>query len=480
MSQNKSVCLTIADVDDGEKPFSSRFMTPLLMGAALNPINSSLIALALVPIANDLGIPVGRTAILISCLYLTSAVAQPTLGRVAEEIGPRRVFLGGLLVVLAGGLVGSTAGGLTSLVVARVLMGLGTSAGYPSAMLAIRRRAAALGLAEPPGRVLGGLAVTSAITLAIGPTLGGLIVDSLGWRATFLINLPVSMVAFVAALLWIPKDLDHASAGHTGRGFVTRLDLPGVIVFGATTTTLLVFLADLPTTRWLLLAASVTGACVLVLVELRVDDPLIDVRLLASNGLLTRTYVRYALTLLGIYVMLYGFPQWMVGARGISSFHAGLALIPMGAISAVTARYVSKRRTVTPVLLASAVFMIVGALGLTLLDRNSRLIAIVCVTGLFGLVAGLGNVSNQMALYRAAPAEKIGTAAGLLRTYGYMGSILAATITGFVFRRRVSDRGLHLTALILIVVGVIVLLMTVFDHQLRQSDTVSAERVGRA
>ena len=69
--------------------FGWRFVTPLFMGSALNPVNSSLIATALVPIAAAMGVSVGRTAVLVSALYLASSIAQPTAGKLAEEFGPR-------------------------------------------------------------------------------------------------------------------------------------------------------------------------------------------------------------------------------------------------------------------------------------------------------------------------------------------------------------------------------------------------------
>jgi MFS family permease len=158
--------------------FPWRFVTPLYMGSALNPINSSLIATALVPIAAAVHVSVGRTAVLVSALYLASAIAQPTGGKLAEEFGPRRVFLAGILTVLAGGLVGGFGQDLTTLVVARVLIGVGTSAGYPSAMLLIRRRADAAGLGAPPGSVLGGLMIAGAATAAVGLPIGGVLVDA--------------------------------------------------------------------------------------------------------------------------------------------------------------------------------------------------------------------------------------------------------------------------------------------------------------
>jgi Major Facilitator Superfamily len=86
-----------------ERPFSWRFTAPLSIGSALNPINSSLLATALVPIAHGLGVSIGQTAALVTALYLASAIAQPTAGKAAEVFGPRRVFLAGIGLVMVGG-----------------------------------------------------------------------------------------------------------------------------------------------------------------------------------------------------------------------------------------------------------------------------------------------------------------------------------------------------------------------------------------
>ena len=169
------------------------------MGSALNPINSSIIATALVPIAADLHVSVGATAVLVSSLYLASAVAQPTAGKLAEVLGPRRIFLSGIVLVLLGGLVGGLGQNLAMLTVARVLVGIGTSAAFPCAMVLIRRRAEEAGLDAPPGGVLGGIAIAGMATAAVGPPIGGLLVGAAGWRWAFLINIPVTAIALAMA-----------------------------------------------------------------------------------------------------------------------------------------------------------------------------------------------------------------------------------------------------------------------------------------
>ena len=97
---------TDAGEADASNPFGARFVAPLALGATLNPINSTMIATALVPIAGDLGAGPAQVAWLIAGLYLASAVAQPTMGRIADLIGPRRVYVGALFLVALAGVLG--------------------------------------------------------------------------------------------------------------------------------------------------------------------------------------------------------------------------------------------------------------------------------------------------------------------------------------------------------------------------------------
>ncbi|MFE4331599.1 MFS transporter [Streptomyces sp. NPDC056831] len=450
-------------------PFGPRFVAPLYLGASLNPVNSSIIATALVAIAAALHIPVGDTAILISCLYLTSALAQPAAGRLAEEFGPRRVFITGIVLVLVAGIVGSLAHSLAALIVTRVLIGAGTSAGYPSAMLLIRRRAQHAGHEAPPRRVLGGLAITGAATVAVGPAIGGLLVGWFGWRTAFWINIPVATVALVSALVGLAPDPAPVRPGPR-RTLASRIDLLGMLGFGGSLTALMVFLSALPRLNWPALAAALVLAAILICWELRAGRPFLDVRLLASNGALTRTYARNGLTLMGTYVILYGLTQWLEVARGLSAYQAGLALLPMGVLTAVTARVASQQTGVRLPLIACAVLLLVGAVAVLFVGSGTPMAAVITVSALFGLTSGAGTVANQTVLYREAPAETVGTASGLLRTFGYVGSIASAAITGTAFHSGVDDSGLHLIAWVLVVIAALVLVVTVFDRRLSKAD----------
>jgi MFS family permease len=445
-------------------PFAWRFTSPLYLGAALNPINSSLIATGLVPIALSLGVPVGQTSILVASLYLACAIAQPTAGKLSEELGPRRIFLGGIVLVMVGGLVGGVGNSITVLVVARVLIGVGTSAGYPAAMVLIRRRAESAGLDAPPGGVLGGIAIAGTVTAAIGPPLGGVLIDATSWRAAFLVNLPVGLIALAMAACWVPRDrpIGKVTVAEVAR----RVDVTGVALFACAMSALLVFLLDLPGAEWAFLAASAVLFAALVAWELRASAPFIDVRLLVSNLPLTLTYIRGGLALLGIYTILYGITQWLEAAHGYSAQGAGLLILPMGALAAVISRPIASRNLVRGPLIVGSVTALFGSAGVLLLTTASPAIAIVGVTLLFGVTTGTVSVCNQTALYLQAPKELVGTAAGIYRTFGYIGSIASATITGIFFHAQVDDHGLHQIALILIGVSALVLAMVLLDRRL--------------
>jgi nicotinamidase-related amidase/MFS family permease len=453
--------------DRRSEAFSWRFVTPLFMSCSLNPVNSSLIATALVPIAHAMSVSVGQTAVLVSALYLASSIAQPTAGKLAEELGPRRVFIAGIVLVLIGGIVGGVGQDLATLTVARVLIGIGTSAGYPAAMVIIRRRATWAGMSEPPGGVLGGIAIAGTVTIAVGPPIGGVLVAAFSWRAAFLINIPITVIALLLTTAWVPKDPPFER--RPLREIASRIDVTGIALFGGTMTALLVFLLSLPAPDWIPLGIAVILSAVLVAWELRAATPFLDVRLLVSNLALTRTYLRGALTLLAFYTVLYGITQWLEAAHGLSPQQAGLALLPMGIVAAIVSRPLSSRNLVRGPLIVGAAALVAASVLVTLLTSSTPVPAIIAVTLLFAVTLGTTTVGNQTALYAQAPAEQVGTAAGLFRTFSYVGSIASSTITGIVFRHDVTDSGLHLIAAILAGTSIVVLALTVLDRTLRTS-----------
>jgi predicted MFS family arabinose efflux permease len=450
----------------GSSPFPWRFTAPLFVGSALNPINSSLIATALVPIAAAVHVSVGQTAALVSALYLAAAIAQPTAGKLAEVFGPRRIFLAGIVGVLAGGLVGGFARTLLVLVVSRVLIGVGTSCAYPTAMLLIRRRATQAGLAKPPGGVLGGLQIAGVATASLGLPLGGVLVQFAGWRSVFFINVPVALIALVATLRWIPRD--EPAPRQSARQVLTALDVTGIAGFALAMTGLLLFLSALPRLNWLLLGLTIALWAAELAWELRAEKPFFDLRLLARNAALTRTYLRYFLVMLCSYVVLYGISEWVEASRGYSELDTGLLLLPMTVVSGLVITPIARRNLIRGPILWCAVSCLAGGVAALFLPGGSWLAVIIVVTLLLGFAQGAAS-SNQLALYGQAPPEVLGTASGLMRSFGYFGSIASSAVTGIVFRSQVSDSGVTVIACIMIGASVILLALSALDRTLRRT-----------
>ncbi|MEU7581264.1 MFS transporter [Streptomyces sp. NPDC041068] len=480
-------------VAGGRAGFGARLTAPLLLGSLLNPLNTTMISTGLVAIGHDFGVGPADTAWLVSVLYLASAVAQPVLGRLADGIGPRRVFLAGLVVVAASGLVGALAPGFGWLLVSRLLLGIGTSAAYPAAMAVLRDEATRLGR-PTPRTVLGRLSFAALGSAAIGPTLGGLLVAAAGWRGIFAVNVPVAIVAYASALLWIPKDVprdevaerdgpgrsradgSRADRSRAGKGSSGGLDPLGILLFSGALSCLVVFLLDLRDPMWWLLAPVVVLAAVLTWWQLRHPRPFIDLRMLGANHALARTYLRHGLSYLVVYCVMYGFTQWLEESRGLSSLDTGLVMLPMSLAALVCSLLGARTKGIRGPLTVAAVLLAAGG-ALLLFTTGSTPLAVLLLTGAcFGIPQGLIGTGNQAAVQQFAPADAIGSAAGLQRTAQYVGAITASGLISLAYGRRADDAGLHLMAGVGAVLAVALVVLTVTDRALRTGGKTSQER----
>jgi MFS family permease len=254
--------------------FGFRYIAPLALGATLNPINSTMISTAIVPIADSLHASIAEAGWLIAVLYLTSAIAQPTMGRLVDLFGPRRIFLISLFLVAAAGVFGRLASSLTALVMVRVLLGIGTSAAYPAAMRIFRVQADRIG-SKPPRVAMGVLSMAAVSTTAVGPLMGGVLTSTFGWHSIFTVNVPEALLTVLLVLLWIPKDQPRAAGSAR---LMEELDLTGIGLFTIFLLSLMAFLMNLKNQPlWLALLVAAACGAALVVHSLRRRQPFIDV-----------------------------------------------------------------------------------------------------------------------------------------------------------------------------------------------------------
>ncbi|MFF9347113.1 MFS transporter [Streptomyces sp. NPDC014734] len=445
--------------------FDRRLLPPMMLGSVLNPINSTIIAVTLVPIGAALGAPPAQTAWLVSALYLATALGQPVLGRLIDIFGPRRLFLVSTGLVGVAGVVGTLAPNLAVLIASRVLLGFGTCAGYPAAMALLRSEARRTGQDSPAG-VLTALAVANQTIAVIGPLLGGLLIGLGGWRATFALNVPLAVVAVVLGLLRLPGE-GGSTARSPERGRIAAgLDLPGMALFAAVLLSLLLFLMNPHLRDWYLLVIAVAASAAFAVRELRAATPFIDLRVLGGNAPLLATYGRALVAYVVAYSFLYGFTQWTEEGFGLSPFRAGLVQIPMFLVAIGVSIVSGRRKGVRGKLLGGALGQMAGCAVMLTITEDSSVWALVLVALVFGLPQGLNNLALQNSVYFQADPERTASSAGLLRTFAYVGSMVASSTAAASFGQRADTGGMHHLAWIMLGAGVLYLLLTLFDRAL--------------
>lgn len=461
---------------DSEQAFDPRLMAPLVVGAILNPLNSSIIAVSLVPIGQAFGAPTSQTAWLVSALYLATAIGQPVAGRLIDRHGPRPVYIAGSALVGIAGIVGALAPSLGVLVAARVLLGFGTCAGYPAAMYLIRSEAQRTGRGSP-APVLTALAISTQTTAVIGPTLGGLLIGVGGWRTTLAVNIPLALGGLVLGMLRLPRTSATQREAHARQAGGS--DALGIALFAAMLTSLLLFLMKPQVDALYLLLISAASAACFATRELRVaGQPFIDLRILRGNTPLLATYGRAMLSAVITYCFVFGFTQWMMDDRGLSASTAGLVLLPMFATGIAVSAVSGRRPHVRGKLIVGGGAQLVACTLLLLLRDGSPIWLLVVITLIVGLPQGLNSLANQNALYHQADLGRIGSSAGLLRTFSYVGAITASAAGGAFFGHAPDTTGLHHLALFMFLVAAAFLALTTLDRSLAQVGRASSPEAG--
>lgn len=441
---------------------TARNLVPLLLGLTLNPINSSIIATALVPIGDAFHANAAQTAWLIAALYLATSVGQPLMGRLADIYGAVPIFYAGAVLTTIAGIGGALSPALDALIGWRIVLGLGTSAAYPAAMILLRRFAADDGGRLRPG-ALSAVTIAGQVSIVVGPTIGGLLVLYAGWRATIVAVVPVALLAVVLGVLWLPRGTTPRGAA---RGSISDIDFPGIVTFAAGLTLLLVTLLHPRAVSPYVVGAMALCLALWFAIEWRSRVPFIDLRMLARNGRLVAVYARYIGIYTIFYSVFYGFPQWLEQAHHASPAQAGLLMLPTSLVAIACAMYGSRLRPKTA-LLVGCIGALGGAVFLTALHAQSTAYAILAASAVLGIPNGMNPVSEQATLALHAHVEYMGVASGLLRTAGYIGAMLASSLIAIAFAGGAGDNALHALAVVLIVLAALLVL-------------VSAVRVARA
>jgi hypothetical protein len=242
-------------------------------------------------------------------------------------------------------------------------------------------------------------------------------------------------------------------------------------LFAAMLTSLLLFLMNLHLRYWYLLVIAAAAGTAFAVRELRAATPFIDLRVLGGNTPLLATYGRALVAYVVAYAFLYGFTQWTEEGHGLTPFHAGLVQIPMFLLAIGASIITGRRKSVRGKLLVGAAGQIVACLLMLTLTGKSPLWMLLLVALVFGVPQGLNTLALQNSVYFQADPERTASSAGLLRTFAYIGSMIASSATAASFGQRADTGGMHRLAWVMLGAGVLYLLLTVFDRTLGRAAT---------
>ncbi|MDQ0199916.1 MFS transporter [Neobacillus ginsengisoli] len=441
--------------------FNQKLVAPMVLGSILNPINSSIISVALIPIGQAFGVPPSQTAWLVSALYLATAIGQPVVGKLIDIFGPRLLFLIATSLVGISSLIAIFAPNFWWLVVARALLGFGTCAGYPASMYLIRSEAERTG-EESPMSILTLLAIANQTIAVVGPTLGGILIEVGGWQSTFIVNIPLSLACVFLGYSRFPR----ISGDSVGADRISSIDVIGIPLFGITLITALLFLMSPSWHNVYLVIISIITGIVFTVFELKLINPFIDLRVLAGNIPLILTYARGLLSATLSYSILYGYTQWLEKGRGLSPSNAGLLLLPMFLTSIIISKTTGKNPEIRRKLIVGSIVQFITMALLLFANHSSSIVYLVVIAILFGIPQGILNLANQNAIYFQASSKQMGASAGLLRTFMYMGAMLASAANGLFLKSDAITNGLHHLAIFCLVIGLILIIITLLDRSL--------------
>jgi EmrB/QacA subfamily drug resistance transporter len=398
-------------------------MSLLLVGMDVTIVN-----VALPSIRSDLNVSLSGLQWTIDAYILVLASLLMLSGSTADRLGRRRTFQTGLVVFTAGSLLCSLAPGLGWLIAFRMVQAVGASMLNPVAMSIItniftepRERARAIGVW---GGVVG-------ISLGLGPVVGGVLIETVGWRSIFWINIPIGMAAIALTARFVPE-----SRAPRAR----RVDAVGQMLVIVALASLTYAIIEAPQAGWTspttlgLFALFVVAIGMLLAYEPRRVDPLLELRFFRSAPFSGATVI--AISAFGAFSgFLFLNTLYLQDVRGLSALQAGLCTLPLALMTLIFAplsgRILASRGPRIPLLAAGAA-MCAGGLMLVGLDADTSLGWMLASYFVFGLGFGLVNAPITNTALSGMPRSQAGVAAAVASTSRQVGAALGVAVVGSV------------------------------------------------
>jgi EmrB/QacA subfamily drug resistance transporter len=405
-------------------------LAAVLLGSIMGPIDASVVYIAMPAIAHVFGVDPATVGWVSMAYLLVLGSFLLSFGRLGDMFGFKRLFLIGLLFFVVTSALCGFAPSLGLLISLRVLQASG--AGLTMAM-----SPAIITATFPPqerGRALGMNGMVMALGLAIGPSLGGLLVDTLGWRAIFYINVPIG----VAAYLWCRRILPDVRSEKR-----QLFDWPGALLAFCGLGALLLFVSQGKAAGWswsilLLGFAALILLSIFVVVEKRSEEPMLDLGLFQSR-VFSAGIGATLLNFMTQYVIVFLTPFFLQQVMGYSAGRAGTIMTAfplMVLVVAPVAGALSDKIGQRGLAFTGSLICTIAALAMAGLAQRSGSVDVAWRLSVFGLGTGLFQSPNNSAVMGAVPKFRLGIAGGVLATIRNIGMVLGIALGGAVLATR--------------------------------------------
>jgi EmrB/QacA subfamily drug resistance transporter len=391
-------------------------------------VDSTIVNLALPTMAREMGASLSTAQWAIAAYFTTTAVVLPMMGRVADAVGLKTIFLVGFAVFTASSVGCGLAPNFETLIAMRIMQATGAAALLANSnvislgVFPLRQHSMAMGI---NGTIF-------SLGFGLGYTLGGFLIEAWGWRSIFLINLPIGLAAMVLGMVVLVEEkirpvvpakvpFDGIGAGLSIVALaLLMVSLDRMSATGGVDGLLL-----------MLLLAAFVGLAVLVTVEKRSRHPMLDVSLFRNGnftmGLVTRLMSNASFTACAFLI-----PFYTQGVLGFSPIESGLMMLPFalmfavaGPISGRTADKIGPRAlTVAGFLCSGSAFFVLSLLGHAESELRELVVQIGLGMALLGTGSGLFISPNSAVTLDAVPKDRAGAASGLLYFMAFLGSAL--------------------------------------------------------
>lgn len=411
-------------------------------------LDTTVVNVALPAIHADLGGRIANLQWVVNAYTIVFAGLLLSMGTMTDKWGAKRVFIGGLLLILAASVIAAAVTSLATLIIIRAVLGIGGAALLPASMTLI-----AHAFPEPSerARALGIWAAVTGIALAAGPVVGGLLVDSLGWRSIFLLNIPIALVSVV--LTW---RLIHDTTRNPQRSLDFAGQLFAILSIAALSFAMMEGETYGWVSPWIMGSFGTALVCMvlLIIVESRKREPLFPLHLL-RNSTLSAGMVAGMIVNIGFSGILFVVPLFFQQVRGLSAHTAGLSLLPMMIPMAInpiiTGRIVSRIGPKVP-MTAGFGFAAIGTWLLVGMDENASYWLIAAGLLLLGYGISLTLPSLVAAVISSAPKEQMGIASALLNSSRQLGATLGVAMMGMSVSAHVSFlSGMHAILIVIVI-----------------------------